>query len=717
MADPNRCPPNYKNVKLESFGNERKVTEAILKQFCMNSEYNYQEIKKLWDATDPELRKRFTPALQNDDESWGTSYDQGKLSYIFSNETGFRRNELFKNLLNIDITKSTAYINTAAGEVSLKPQQVTTIDKSTTCLNPAGHGSCNAYWYITYNRSKKYQKKPEWIKNPKNTSIPSVCRAQTFVAKKSGILESIGLRLKGQNNAEDWLYVELRSVTNKNYPSNTILAETKFKFQKNSSGGIVSIPFPQPPRVTANTRYAIVLRSPLTTYAKRFGIGGWGKNCYADACPNGDAFLSENNGKTWLIYGKAEKVTYKEGKYAPVDFGYEAYIRETNTVYTTNTDFYVYLTPVQINPVKSVTLSVTDDVPTNTSITYQVSRDGKTWYTVNQSNQWTKDFTEPYTQFIFVRAILRTNTSANTPKVKGISMHCDTEPAVEAYCKTHYFNPDLTPMLQASIWSKMNMPYETEPNTSVKADIFRDIELVERYKIIEYLGIKDYLDDTEANSITTVDKAREYIDQHPEFVEELANDSIYIIGRKEFPLSEPAVYPTLECYLQPEDTAVQGKDYAEWHDYTIDYENDKLIFNSDVNLVAGDLRINYNPIWIKNVTLDEMPLKMDLFKEEFDSNNVSDTIKLRVSPVDPIRKVLVNEDTDNELELFEDIDFTVDYLENTIKLHKPLSDDENISIRYTPYLKDTGLGVAYRMSRSNNTNQAYIQGNYFEYRV
>lgn len=55
------CPPIYRNIQCESFSNKRKITSQMLRQFCKNDAYLYEQIMALWDATDPESRKRFYP--------------------------------------------------------------------------------------------------------------------------------------------------------------------------------------------------------------------------------------------------------------------------------------------------------------------------------------------------------------------------------------------------------------------------------------------------------------------------------------------------------------------------------------------------------------------------------------------------------------------------------------------------------------------------------
>ena len=95
-------------------------------------------------------------------------------------------------------------------------------------------------------------------------------------------------------------------------------------------------------------------------------------------------------------------------------------------------------------------------------------------------------------------------------------------------------------------------------------------------------------------------------------------------------------------------------------------------------------------------------------------------MQLRVSPVDPIREVLLN-----DVELREDIDFTVDYTAKTINF--PVENVDDVSTRlnkndelivvYTPNLEDVGIAIGYRAVRTNTDKQMTIQDNYIEYKV
>lgn len=722
------CNPKYKHISLESFGNRKEVTEVLLKQLCGNNEYLFQQVKDLWDMTDPEIRKRFTPILQDNENSFGTVFDEGRSAYKFSSQTGFNVNTTFKNLDLIDIERSDAYFDTVNGIASLFPKVAAIESNSTKCFNEPS-GAANAFWYIGFNKSKAYKIKAAWKKNPKSKSIPAVCRAQSFTCKKSGLLYAITMRISGKQTAEDKLYAELRTVNSHGSPTTTVLATATHKFNKTSGGEALSFTFPSPVRVKENTQYAIVLRSPFTSWNKRYSVGGWGVNCYVDRCPGGTAFLSENNGHSWIKYGKKENVPYKQGKNAPVDFAYKCHIRPDTPEYTINEDKWVYFKPIMVNPVKEVRLSTTDDIEPNTSIVYQVSANGKTWHTVNGNNAWTYKFSAPYPLFVFVRAKLRTSNKSNTPRIRQVAIHCDCEEPKEAYCRSMFYSPPMFQALGFSLWSAVNAPFETEPNTSVGVDIVRDINILQHISIIEYSEIVNYLPEEVAETIRNNEDGKNYIDRNPEFEEELREANTYLKDRvndpssdwyQKFILDENPVYPMLNVVLTPTKDSSPTWALSEFIDYEVDYnENTLQILQSSNlgNLPSCTLEFEYNPCWIKDVRPEEMPLKMDLFKESFVAVENQESFQTRVVPSDPIRKVLVNEDTNEVYELIEDEDFTVDYENKVILFNKPLDKDDKISIRYTPFLPDTGLALAYRMSRESINNQAYILGNYFDYRV
>ena len=67
-------------------------------------------------------------------------------------------------------------------------------------------------------------------------------------------------------------------------------------------------------------------------------------------------------------------------------------------------------------------------------------------------------------------------------------------------------------------------------------------------------------------------------------------------------------------------------------------------------------------------------------------------------------------------ELTEGQDYTVKYDEKKIIIHKNEGGKE-YRVRYTPYLVDEGLALAYQMKRADINSQAVIKSCYFQNRV
>lgn len=402
------CPKDYKNLGCESFADERKLTLEMFRQFCKNDAYFYDQINKLWDATDPESRKRFYPPFFMDvRNSFGVEpCKKGEFNLEDVEEDLYHlansRQEIYRfnfdqtddganrdgDILVIDDEDiieddSTLHIVTEYDSSTdtithkLVPHTVTaTIDaefpyvvgkKSTKTIknkvdvyakkskldaycDGAYHDwKCNSVWYIGYNRHKNYNIKNKWRKNPDDTSIPSVCRAQTFKAKQTGLLTKVGFKMRGSKSSASPLIVEIRT-TKKGKPTSTVLASTKQKFN-HSTSSMVNFTFDKACKIEAGKRYAIVLRSPLSQFNHCYWVGGWASSCFSNsrkrAYYDGETFLSEDNGKTWITHGKKEKCYgshYYDWGFAepPVNFGFEVYVapytgsKTTKTYKTTN---------------------------------------------------------------------------------------------------------------------------------------------------------------------------------------------------------------------------------------------------------------------------------------------------------------------------------------------------------------------------------------------
>ena len=179
------------------------------------------------------------------------------------------------------------------------------------------------------------------------------------------------------------------------------------------------------------------------------------------------------------------------------------------------------------------------------------------------------------------------------------------------------------------------------------------------------------------------------------------------------------------------------KTYQEFIDFEVDYDNGILQFYNNNVLIHGDFKMTYNPLWVRGLSVDDFPLKMDLWKETYsltdegaykqvfnkstasyvdktyyektsidpytkekDTLNTYYQFKTTVAPRDNIRKLVVNEGDNSEFTLEEDKQYFVDYDSNTITLYtNEVSEGDNLTVHYTPNLTDNGLALGYRISR------------------
>ena len=90
---------------------------------------------------------------------------------------------------------------------------------------------------------------------------------------------------------------------------------------------------------------------------------------------------------------------------------------------------------------------------------------------------------------------------------------------------------------------------------------------------------------------------------------------------------------------------------------------------------------------------------------------------LSCNPLQALRDVWVNSASGVETVLTEGVDFTVDYVNRSLVLNNELSVGDVLYVKYTPYLVDGGLALAYRVERSSLDVDVSILPYYFEYRV
>ena len=167
--------------------------------------------------------------------------------------------------------------------------------------------------------------------------------------------------------------------------------------------------------------------------------------------------------------------------------------------------------------------------------------------------------------------------------------------------------------------------------------------------------------------------------------------------------------------------------FNEHLNYDVDYNEKAITMKPSMRskIDRCELLFSYNPLWIRDLTSNDLPLKMDLWTETFMSDDYfdSETGKVvyttKVAPRDNLREVVLfdEEDTLTRKILEEDVDFVVDYQSNKITFNKHIDEDTPITIRYTPNLTDTSLSIAYRLDREDDVSQAYVYGNHFTTRT
>lgn len=571
------------------------------------------------------------------------------------------------------------------------------------------------------------------------------------------------------------------------------LATASYNPRKMAAGGFPSIVFNNPPRLTKNHHYAIVVFSPLSEWSHCPRWGGWGRNCNKDKYPHGNAFFSENNGRTWERYGHNDDTVkdYKKGKYTPQDFAFQCKLRSkkssTTQVFTDNTE-YLYLKPIFTNPVKRISISGQDEGDTDSNskihIQYQFSTTGAEddWFDVDDTyvtlNQPSK--------VILVRAKLwrstdiqtdgTDNNAGDTPMIEKLFINLEMDTPEEMYVRTKMYLPPVGHVLGARVWGRLYAPAILEPTTDCGIDIIKSDEPTDHYYIIDVDEVDEYLEKFELTTFydevvdLELDERAVYLDENPEILTALKKQKVYVkpythsTSNAYYKLSfKPAVddtlteatnllggiqiynnvaKPILECQLQP-DGSEGTTNYGEYYDYTFDYTDNILTFRKDIidNMPTGGLTITYNPIFIEGLTQDEVSTHSDpetglvqegLILDYFKENIIVDSIqaetrrvKLKAKPVDPIRSVILNKDTDNEKKLMENKDFHLDLdtnelifeVKNTDGISSILNTNDSLEIVYTPQLDCDGISVAYNVTRTDKNRQAYLQGNYIEYKA
>ena len=620
------------------------------------------------------------------------------------------------------------------------------------------------------------------------------------------------------------------------------LAQATYNPSKMKSFDLVNIKFDKQVKLTKGKSYFIALFSPLSAWQHCPRWGGWGRNCANDGkYKYGNAFLSENNGRSWIRFGRNDlKVPYKKGQLTPQDFAFQCHIRtrdmikaETKTVVTLVEDQiddagpdnprYLYLKPIFTNPITHIKINA-DDYGGMTAlyeekgvaVRYDFSTDLKTWtrdvvkdkwYELNKKNG-------KYPHILFVRARLYRDITTmegnhqkyykDTPQINTLSVDMKTQLPKEMYVRSFKYAPPLgDTILGASLWGRFYSNFVAEPTVDCTAEIITNKKPTPHFRIIEVENVREYyekngtdmnvlqqledvIESSQNNTNGVNDSICEYLYNHHEVVEELKSKNIYIkpyemgdyVYRLSFApegavdtkmlitdyedalydenheeeglvklgglkISNNVAYPILECTLTPDNSSTSVTGYGEWYDFTFDYDNNILTFYKDVleEMPCGDIGVTFNEVFVEGLSdievgsrvdeetgLKEQGLVLDYFKETFviDEEMVETRkVKLRVSPVDPIREVVLNRDTDDEQELFEGFDYDVSidncelefYVNNTDGVSSVLSVGDVLEVVYTPNLDSTSVSVAYWVKRTDTSKNVSIGNSYWEYKV
>lgn len=438
---------------------------------------------------------------------------------------------------------------------------------------------------------------------------------------------------------------------------------------------------------------------------------------------------------------------------------------------------------------------------------YQLSIDGENWMTFPDGS-WTLELDEPSRVVFIRAKMSRTAGSAyesETPTIESLNIGLWTNIPDEMYVRTVPFTPPLGHILGASLWGKVYAPYSTEPSVECMVDIIEEREAEESFSIVE-LDLLDEkmvekgLDTSWMSADTPAYERAVYLSNHPEILEELKYHRVYVkphehegtmynlsfapsddqliveasdsveaqseegtaVDMDVYPddiggikITDEVAYPIIKCELEPDSSGHSSNDgeghgnvqsYGEWYSYVFDYTNNELIFRREIldRMVSGNLTVYYNPVFVKDLTNNEVGrhydengiisdgLVLDYFKETFviNAENVEKRrVALRVQPVDPIKFVYLYKSDAEEgtepIELHEDVDFTVDIysrelvfeVNNVDGVSTILSLGDTLEVVYTPNLKTDSISIGYHAKRTNLSMQCDIGNYYIEYKV
>ena len=768
------CEPTYTNQGEGTFADGEYVTTDMLRKFCRSLAYLKEMTDILETEVDPQLNKVFVPLDINPSLSYGMVLNGN--NYTLSDQQQYTFVQLFNRIdpitgleypasPGIDINQTNAYVDLeypisgeqGHGAVTLHPLSTLTTslydyEMSNYYRGPNDNESLNVCWEIGWDKTKPYNVSAKTKADRFNAKIPSIARAVVFgfTGADNRLITDVTIKPSGTIHAEDELYLELRTVSN-GKPTSTVLARTSAKIRKFTEVDLLSFAFPFPVRVRHDTEYAIVVRSPLTTYKHRFGMGGWTFHCGTGAhgqnasthgnVSNNSIYTSYDNGHTWMAHGKVEDLSlFKHKNAEPADFLFEVetVAEKVENVITYTSGERVYLNPIRTNPVTSVELLADANTTTGQSIVYEIATDlaEQNWQAVNSGDVLT--FNTPYPRTLYVRATLNSNSTSSTPVLKMIALNLNTTPAMKGVIRSNLYRPPTSMPLGMTMWSKVNAPYTEDPNTSVLVDIMESNLVTDRF--VEDASTPTFqltqmpADPLEFASLTLENGTEIALLEDQDYTVDYntgivtMKESLPSMGRMELERSvfasgtlEFEYYPLFARGLTSNDFPYRC-DYREETITPTDFATETQVagHGGQIDFILEDSTIQYlfevavNGTSTVNYTVDVPTNTLSFNTGLLEDDVVVVTYNgFSISRVaDPIILFEVNGNT-----IIEHIDYDVNYMTNMVTIHGISSPTDIMTIGYTPYLNSDGLALNYRVTRSNTEDNVLIGPSEYQYRV
>lgn len=593
-------------------------------------------------------------------------------------------------------------------------------DKIKDSLKSSGPKYENKQKYEKYEKKLKYTEgkhKGEYIKYTKGKNKGKI-KTETLYRKKDN-----GDYVRKREKVE-WLGHNQYSSSQKKWLNDRYHPLTEQVYDK-VGDTFPSIVFDTPVKIEEGETYAIVLFSPLSEWKHCPRWAGWGRNCKKDnKYSDGYAFMSEDNGKTWVRYGKngidtetledgtVKNLVYKKGKYTPQDFLFNCKVRtqdkkvqEGTTTYEVTPEtyesgeHYLYLEPIYSNPITNVKIEaygegLDQSVNDGRHIEFDISTDGDYWIPIEPSTSHGVSLADDPSRVLLVRARMWHDDEINiTPYLDNFKVIVDTLPSKEFYARSVPYTPKSTPMLGANVWGRLYAPFSYQATVNANVEIIEGKTVTDHFKIISLDDlnediVRDFeLDETVLN-YTGREKA-EYLTSNSNILETLKQNFVYV---------KPTVYDDKKYLLS----------------FSVSYNREDMVITGE----ADNTNEDGTTTTIDETTNETISSVYYDFTHNVGGLRFSREVAypiLHVSKQDP----KVN-DTLNVVDTYKEwIDYTFDYEKNELIFKQSTLDnltEGDLHINYNPIFisRLTRDDVGRRVDIENNTVEEGLILDYFK---